>query len=104
MAGKLSIKQARKPTKLLTTKKSGLGDIQNGEGVFGLQRAFQQAGAKTILMSLWKVSDEATQLLMSEFYKNLLAGKPKRDAFKAAQLKQKYAEPYFWGAFLMAGE
>ncbi|MCC5946712.1 MAG: CHAT domain-containing protein, partial [Bernardetiaceae bacterium] len=91
---------------ILSACETGLGDIQNGEGVFGLQRAFQQAGAKTVLMSLWKVSDEATQLLMSEFYKNLLAGKSKHVAFKAAQitLKQKFQNPYFWGAFVMVGD
>jgi CHAT domain-containing protein/uncharacterized protein HemY len=91
---------------VLSACETGLGDIQIREGVFGLQRAFQQAGAKTVLMSLWKVSDEATQMLMIEFYKNLLSGKSKRAAFKSAQLslKQKFPEPYFWGAFVMVGE
>ncbi|WP_027001381.1 CHAT domain-containing protein [Hugenholtzia roseola] len=91
---------------VLSACETGLGDIQNGEGVFGLQRAFQQAGAKTVLMSLWKVSDEATQMLMTEFYKNLLAGKTKRQAFLSAQLalKAQFPEPYYWGAFVMVGE
>jgi len=75
------------------------------------------AGAKTIIMSLWKVDDDATQELMVSFYRNWLAeNRPdslklpgrsgKRAAFLKAQkeLKAKYPNPYFWGAFVMVGE
>jgi CHAT domain-containing protein len=91
---------------VLSACETGLGDIVNGEGVYGLQRAFQQAGAKTIVMSLWKVSDEATQLLMDSFYKYLLKGKPKREAFALAQkeLRKQFPHPYYWGAFVVVGE
>ncbi|MBO4772880.1 MAG: CHAT domain-containing protein [Bacteroidales bacterium] len=87
---------------VLSACQTGLGEI-TGEGVFGLQRGFKKAGAQTIVMSLWKVSDESTQLLMIEFFKNLTAGQSKRAAFTAAQktVRQKYPNPLHWAAFVM---
>ena len=59
--------------------------VITGEGVFGLQRAFKMAGAQTLLMAIWPVSDEATQLLMNFFYRHYSQGMSKRQAFRAAQ-------------------
>lgn len=87
---------------VLSACESGLGEI-TGEGVFGLQRGFKKAGAKTIIMTLWSVSGEVSSLLMSEFFKNLTSGKNKRAAFLAAQkvVREKYPEPLLWAAFVM---
>lgn len=87
---------------VLSACETGLGEITS-EGVFGLQRAFKKAGVQTLIMSLWKVSDEATALMMRTFYKNLLAGKSKRESFSEAQqtVKNKYDSPYYWASFIM---
>lgn len=96
---------------VLSACQTGLGDISQGEGVFGLQRGFKKAGANTILMSLWEVNDEATQILMTQFYKNLVAGISKRQSLQSAQNylrmyknekgEQCYNEPKYWAAFIL---
>lgn len=83
---------------------SGLGEISS-EGVFGLQRGFKLAGAKSLLMSLWKVDDHATYMLMTEFYKQYLSGKTKRQSLYLAQSilreSEEFSSPYFWASFIL---
>lgn len=99
-------------TKLLVLSacQTGLGKI-NGDGVYGLQRAFKLAGVETIIMSLWSVNDGATMMMMTSFYQQLLAGASKRDAFDYAIKKVRnyidekgdkiYESPYYWASFIM---
>lgn len=91
---------------VLSACESALGDIYY-DGVYGLQRGFKKAGANTIIMSLDKVDDEATRILMVEFYKNLMSGKTKLQSLKDAQLhlrtteNGKFSDPKYWAAFIM---
>jgi CHAT domain-containing protein len=100
---------------VLSACETGLGDIRGNEGVYGLQRAFRIAGAKNVLMSLWKVNDEVTEKLLTRFYQNWLEGKmPVREAFEAAQKWMRefrnkegleiYRNPYFWAGFVLIGQ
>jgi len=89
---------------VLSACKTGLGDIQSSEGIYGLQRALKMAGVKFIIMSLWSVPDVETEQLMSDFYKIFVEGKEIHEAFRLAQnnLKIKYPnEPFYWAGFIL---
>ena len=89
---------------VLSACETALGRIKT-DGVYGLQRAFKLAGVNSIIMSLWKVDDEATRMLMTSFYKNYLGGMSKREALLGAQKKVRetpgYEDPYNWAAFVL---
>jgi CHAT domain-containing protein len=90
---------------VLSACETGLGDLEAGEGVYGLQRAFLVAGAKVLIMSMFKVDDEATQKLMLKFYQKWLNTNNLRQSFIDAkkELRLEYPEPIYWGAFMMIG-
>ena len=90
---------------VLSACETGLGEIKDGEGVFGLQRAFIVAGAQNVIMSLFKVNDQATQELMDTFYAKWVETGDKRSAFTYAKnyIREKYDAPIYWGSFLMIG-
>lgn len=89
---------------VLSACQTALGEI-SGEGVFGLQRGFKLAGANSLLMSLWKVDDEATKILMVEFYKHLIHGDSKSMSLKKAQeyLRNQdgFGAPEYWAGFIL---
>ena len=89
----------------LSACETGLGDIKNGEGVFGLQRAFRVAGARYLLMSLWRVADRETMEFMVHLYEQWLGGSPVRRAYDETVewMKNRYPDPYLWGAFVLIG-
>jgi CHAT domain-containing protein len=91
---------------VLSACETGLGEEQKGEGIFGFRRAFVLAGARTLVMSLWKVPDEETKDLMIEFYQMIRCNVPRAEALLEAQrrMMQKNRHPYCWGAFICQGD
>jgi CHAT domain-containing protein len=112
---------------VLSACETGIGESSRGEGVFGLQRAFAMAGARSVIASLWQVDDAATRTLMAEFYRNLWQRRlPKLEALRQAQLTMlkhydprnrrirgleldndsviRNADPFHWAAFVLSGD
>ena len=97
-------------TKLVTLSAcdTGLGEVKSGEGVYGLRRAFVLAGAESLVMSLWPVSDYITREIMTRYYKNLKIGMGRGAALRLVQLemlkRKDHQHPFFWASFIQSGD
>ena len=88
---------------ILSACETGLGDIYDTEGVFGLQRAFKMAGVQQLITSLWKIPDLQTQELMTTFYQFYLQSNDAADALHQAQLAMSSTyRPFYWAGFILA--
>ena len=87
---------------------TGLGEVRNGEGVYGLRRAFVLAGTETLVMSLWPVSDYMTREMMTAYYTGLRKGLGRGDALRHAKLammkRHGRQHPFYWASFIQSGE
>jgi CHAT domain-containing protein/Tfp pilus assembly protein PilF len=92
---------------VLSACDTGLGEVRNGEGVYGLRRAFVLAGAESQVMSLWPVSDRSTRELMVGYYEGLLGGQGRGEALRRVQLEmlrnKNREHPYYWASFIQTG-
>jgi len=93
---------------VLSACDTGVGEVKNGEGVFGLRRALSQAGSETQVMSLWPVSDLGARDLMIEYYKALERGEGRGDGLRHVQLemikRKGRRHPFYWASFIQSGE
>jgi len=93
---------------VLSACDTGVGEVRTGEGVYGLRRAFTLAGAESLVMSLWPISDYTTRTLMNNYYKNLKAGMGRGEALRRVQLdmlqKNPHLHPFYWANFIQTGE
>jgi CHAT domain-containing protein/Tfp pilus assembly protein PilF len=93
---------------VLSACETALGEVRNGDGVYGLRRALLLAGSETQVMSLWKIDDQATRDLMTDYYNGLQAGRGRGDALRQAQRRMLASKnrqhPYYWASFIQSGE
>jgi CHAT domain-containing protein len=93
---------------VLSACETGLGDVRDGDGVYGLRRALVLAGSESQMISLWPVSDIGTRDLMIDYYKRLKAGEGRSEALRQSQLKMltnpQRRHPYYWASFIQSGE
>lgn len=93
---------------VLSACDTGLGEVRNGQGVYGLRRAFVLAGTESLVMSLWAISDSSTRELMAAYYKNLKQGMGRGAALRQVQLemikRKERAHPFYWASFIQSGE
>jgi CHAT domain-containing protein len=91
---------------VLSACETRLGEVEPGEGVFGFRRSFVLAGARTLVLSLWKVPDEQTRALMEDFYRLLQSGRSRAEALREAQrrLRVRHPSAYSWAAFICQGD
>jgi len=91
---------------VLSSCRSGLGRVDEAEGIIGMQKAFFEAGSKSVVVTLWDVNDKYTSYFMKEFYKQLATGKSKAAALQETKLefiRNHSSNPYYWSAFVLAG-
>jgi CHAT domain-containing protein/Tfp pilus assembly protein PilF len=93
---------------VLSACETGVGAVPSGDGVYGMRRALVLAGAESQVVSLWSVSDASTRALMRDYYGELARGTGRAEALRRAKLhllhQPRYAHPYYWAAFIPAGD
>ncbi len=92
---------------VLSACQTGRGRLENVEGVLGLPRIFFYCGARSVISSLWKITDKSTTQFMTYFYKYISEGKSKSQALRFAKIKMiksKYSHPFFWASFVLYGD
>jgi CHAT domain-containing protein len=103
---------------VLSACETGVGEVRNGDGVYGLRRALVIAGAQSEVMSLWRVDDDATRDLMVAYYRRLLRGEGRSEALRAVQLEMLRggrlerasgasagrSHPFYWASFILSGD
>jgi len=93
---------------VLSACDTGLGEVRNGEGVYGLRRSFVLAGSESLVMSLWSISDYVTREMMTNYYKNLKSGLGRGVSLRQVQLemlkKPNRQHPFYWASFIQSGD